>query len=155
MATVDGVTTAPDKYGYIQGNGGAVDKMSGGSTGDTLQGHALFNQYYGGGGNDSFNLNEKFGQETAAPSKDFGTLAAYITDFHGAGGPGTGEQDFLHLNGFGAGATLDLIGSSTGQSAGSVVYYYSVHDTVKDAYYNIAINSMNGKALEAGDYNFY
>ncbi len=50
MATVDGVAVKPDSHGVVQGNGGDIDKMAGGSGNDTLEGHADFNQYYGGAG---------------------------------------------------------------------------------------------------------
>lgn len=160
MATVDGVPTAPDKYGIIQGNGDLVDKMAGDGANNQLQGHADFNQYYGGAGNDAFIMTAKFGQVTQEPSKDYGTLAAYITDFHGAGGPGTGEQDFVKFSGFTGVTTSDLklIGSMENHTANApdaVIYYYSVYDAAKEGYFNIAVNSVNGQKLAAGDFNFY
>ncbi|MCK2055586.1 hypothetical protein [Methylobacterium sp. 37f] len=155
MAMVDGVTTAPDANGKIQGNGGDVDKMAGGSGNDQLQGHADFNQYYGGAGNDTFVLAAKFGQETEVASKDFGTLATYITDFRGAGGPGAGEQDFINLSGFGSDAKLDLLGAGAETASGAKVYYYSIFNSDTGDYYNFAVNSLNGKALDTGDFNFY
>ncbi|NEU14474.1 hypothetical protein G3T14_20440 [Methylobacterium sp. BTF04] len=161
MATVDGVVKLP-QYGKIQGDGGLVDKMAGDSGNNQLQGHAEFNQYYGGAGNDTFVLAAKFGQNTAEASRDFSKLATYITDFHGANGDSAssgnvGEHDFINLSGFGVGSKIETVGeaSASGTSEIAKLYHYSIFDTHTGEYYNFMVNSLNGKALGAGDFNFY
>lgn len=162
MATVDGSVVAPDKQGVIQGNGGDVDKMAGGAGNDKLEGHAEYNQYYGGAGNDTFILAAKFGQTTDAPSTVFADQASYITDFQGANGTGstnpangTGDHDFIALTGFGEGSTLTLDHIGKSGTSGATLYYYNIFDTHTGKYYNFEINSLNGKGLGAGDYAFY
>lgn len=162
MATVDGVTTAPDANGVIQGAPGQTQvdgnqKLAGGTGNDKLEGHGDFNQYYGGAGNDTFILSAKFGQTTDTATKDFGSLAAYITDFHGAGeGSVIGhENDFLAFSGFGANSTLELLGAGKSGSGGDAkLYYYSILDSNTGQHYNFEINSLNGKALSTQDYHF-
>lgn len=162
MATVDGVVTAPDANGKIQGNGGAVDKMAGDSGSNQLQGHADFNQYFGGAGNDTFVLAAKFGQTTHEASRDFSDIATYITDFHGADGNvansgNFGEHDFINLSGFGAGSTVELVGDPSTQvnSGTAMLYHYTVFDTHTGDHYNFMVNSLNGQALGQHDFNFY
>ncbi|MCK2057142.1 hypothetical protein [Methylobacterium sp. 37f] len=162
MATVDGQAVAPDAHGKIQGNGGDVDKMAGDSGNNQLQGHADFNQYYGGAGNDTFVLAAKYGQTTDAATRDFSKLATYITDFHGADGDvansgNFGEHDFINLSGFGEGSQVKMVGEAATQanSGAAKVYYYSIFDTHTGDHYNFAVNSLNGKALGEHDFNFY
>lgn len=153
MATVDGVTKAPDARGVIQGDGGAVDKMAGGSGNDILKGHATFNQYFGGAGNDTFVISDKFAIQSGAhdgQSTAFGDQYAYITDFQGAGVTG---GDFIALEGFVAG-TLNLEKTGTSGTSGAFLYYYSVQDATGHTF-NFLVNSLNGNALGAGDFNFY
>lgn len=159
MATVDGSVVKPDANGVIQGNGGDVDKMAGGSGNDKLEGHADFNQYYGGAGNDTFILAAKFGQTTDAPTTVFADQAAYITDFQNASG-GTnpanapGDHDFIALTGFGEGSSVHLDHVGTSGTNGATLYYYNIYDTHTGNYYNFLVNSLNGKALGAGDFAF-
>lgn len=153
MATVDGVVTAPDIYGNIQGNGGAVDKMAGGSGNDTLQGHAAFNQYYGGAGNDTFKIVAHFAVDSGAhvgASKAYADQFAYITDFQGAGVAG---GDFVHLSGFDSNS-LVATGAGAIGAQGQQVFYYSVTALTGEVF-NFAVNSLTGSALGAGDFNFY
>ncbi len=150
---VDGVATAPDKYGNVQGNGGAVDKMAGGSGNDTLEGQATFNQYYGGDGNDTFKLNAKFaelGGTHQGQSTAYGDQFAYITDFQGAGVSG---GDFVNFSGFVA-SSLTLTHTGATSASGATLYYYSVTDTANHVF-NFTINSLDGKALGQGDFGFY
>jgi len=154
MALVDGVATAADAHGVVQGNGGDVDKMAGGSGTDRLEGHAAFNQYYGGAGNDTFILSDHFAVSAGAhdgASKDFTDQFAYISDFHGAG-TSTGEQDFVSLQGFTPG-TLQLLGSGTSGTPGATLYYYSVSDSSGHTF-NFEINSLNGSALGEHDFQY-
>jgi hypothetical protein len=155
MATVDGVTTAPDAHGVVQGDGGAVDRMAGGAGGDRLQGHATFNQYFGYTGNDTFILSDNFAKASGAHdgvSNSFDDQYAYITDFHGAG-TSTGEQDFVALQGFTPG-TLTLQGTSASGSGGpALIYHYSVQDATGHTF-NFMINSLNGIGLSQGDFQY-
>ncbi|WP_394654226.1 hypothetical protein [uncultured Sphingomonas sp.] len=152
MATVDGKTTAPDQYGIVQGDGGAVDKMSGGSGNDMLQGHAKFNQYYGGAGDDTFKLVAKFAQQEGThigQSKAYGDQFAYITDFQGAGVSG---GDFIALDGFVTGSVkLEHTGAT---NSSGTLFYYSVMDTMGHTY-NFIINSVNNTALGQDDFAYY
>jgi hypothetical protein len=150
---VDGVAKAPDSYGIVQGDGGAVDKMAGSDGNDMLQGHAKFNQYYGGAGDDTFKLVAKFanlegthqGQSTA-----YADQFAYITDFQGAGVSG---GDFVNFTGFNA-ATLQLQHTGATSASGATLYYYSVDDAAGHTF-NFIVNSLNGQALGQGDFGFY
>lgn len=152
MATVDGVKVLPDAHGVIQGNGGLVDKMAGAAGTDRLEGHALFNQYFGDGGNDTFILANKFaigahsGQSTA-----FENQTTYITDFHGAG-TSSGEQDFVAFQDYVPG-TLNLDHVGTSGTPGAVLYFYTVDDVAGNTH-NLIINSINGNALAQGDFAF-
>ena len=153
MAMVDGVVTAPDQYGIVQGNGGAVDKIAGDSGQDMLQGQAKFNQYYGGGGDDTFKLVAKFANENGTHvgvSKAFTDQFAYITDFQGAGVAG---GDFVNFTGF-DGSTLNLTHTGATSASGATLYYYSVADTDGNVF-NFIVNSLSGAALGQGDFGFY
>ncbi|MEH3047602.1 hypothetical protein [Sphingomonas adhaesiva] len=156
-ATVDGQATGTDAYGIVQGDGGAVDKMSGTSGNDRLEGHAAFNQYYGGAGNDTFIISYKFAVESGAhqgASTAFGDQYAYITDFGGASTWSATGNDFVAFSGFGAGATLTLSHEGTSGTSGAKLYYYTI-TTAANEVFNVLINSVNGKALATGDYAFY
>lgn len=153
MATVDGAVVAPDAYGIIQGNGGDSDRIAGGAGNDKLQGHAAFNQYYGGAGNDTFILMNKWAVASGAhegQSTVFTDQFAYITDFQGAGEVG---GDFISLSGFQAG-TLQLERVGVSGTSGAMLYYYSVQNAEGQTY-NFLVNSLTGKELGAGDFNFY
>jgi hypothetical protein len=152
-ATVDGVATAPDAHGNIQGDGGAVDKIAGTSSNDILQGNAAFNQYYGGAGNDTFKLTDHAAIIAGAhdgASKAFGDQFAYITDFQGAGQNG---GDFIALVGFDS-STLSMTGTGHSGTPGATLYYYSVSDFSGHTF-NFEVNSLTGNALGAGDFAFY
>lgn len=154
MATVDGVVTAPDAHGIIQGNGGLVDKMAGDAKGNLLEGHGAFNQYWGGGGNDTFIIADKFANAGGAhngPSTVFENQTSYITDFHGASTPhGTAEHDFIVFQDYVPGSlTLDHTGTSG--TPGAVMYYYTVDDAQGNVH-NLIINSLDGNPLGAGDF---
>ncbi|MEH3045540.1 hypothetical protein [Sphingomonas adhaesiva] len=158
MALVDGVTTAPDSRGIVQGNGGAQDKVAGGSGNDRLQGNAAFNQMYGGEGNDTFILSAKGAYGAGAhqgQSSAFGDQFAYITDFGGAGGYSSTNNDFLALSGFGKASTLTLVDTHASGTPGALLLQYALTDSNTGAVFNILINSVNGKTLGQGDYAFY
>ena len=150
---VDGVPTAPDVHGNIQGDGGAVDKLAGTSSKDILQGNAAFNQYYGGGGEDTFKIVANSAVNAGAhdgASKAFGDQFAYISDFQGAGQNG---GDFIALVGFCA-ESLQMTGTGTSGTPGAALYYYSVSDYHGNTF-NFMVNSLDGHALCAGDFAFY
>ena len=155
MATVDGVVTAPDIHGVVQGNGGAVDKLAGGSGNDRLEGHAAFNQYYGGAGDDTFIFSHKFAVESGAhqgQSTNFADQYAYITDFAGAGQVG---GDFIAFSGKDWDqSSLTLEHTGTSGTPGATLFYYSIADNDGHVF-NFMVNSLSGQALGAGDFNFY
>lgn len=155
---VDGTKTAPDANGIVQGNGGAVDKLAGDGDRDILQGHAAFNQYFGGAGNDTFILSSKMAHQADAyegASTKFSNQFAYIADFGGAGGWSGTNNDFIALTGWGAGSHIDLVKSGASGTPGATLYYYTITDGVTHEVFNFMINSLNGKALGKGDFNFY
>ncbi|MEH3037308.1 MAG: hypothetical protein PGN23_12610 [Sphingomonas adhaesiva] len=153
MATVDGKTTAPDSRNIVQGDGGDVDKIAGGSGNDIMQGNAEFNQYYGGAGNDTFKIMAHVAQSQGThvgQSTLFADQFAYITDFQGAGVAG---GDFVAFDGF-DGNTLTMEHKGVSGTSGATLYYYSVED-FQGHTYNFIINSLNGKELGKGDFGFY
>lgn len=155
MAYVDGQVATKDAYGTIQGNGGAVDKISGDGTNDALQGHADFNQLYGGGGSDTFILANKFsaGAHEGA-STNFADTWVYITDFQGAGGYSATNNDFVAFTGYSAGSFLTLLKTVAG--AGTDAYFnYSITDAATGVVKNLLVHSLNGQALADGDYAFF
>jgi len=150
---VDGAPANEDSYGIIQGDGGAVDKIAGNNENNILQGHAKFNQYYGGGGDDTFKLVSKYALENGThigESTVFDDQFAYIVDFQGAGVAG---GDFIVFDGFDA-TTLTLNHTGATDAKGHTLYYYSVDDELGNTY-NFIINSLSGSELGQGDYNFY
>lgn len=156
-ALVDGSASGTDTYGIVQGNGGSTDKIAGTSGNDRLEGHAAFNQYYGGAGNDTFIISYSQAIAAGAHQGESTKLAdqfAYITDFQGAGGWSATNNDFVAFSGFGAGATLSVTHEGISGNTGAKIYYYAV-TTAAGETFNIEINSLNGKALGAGDYAFY
>lgn len=156
-STVNGVVKAPDAHGIIQGDGGLVDKIAGDANNNILQGHALFNQYFGSAGNDTFVLSDHFARSdgnVSGPATDFHTQTAYIADFHGAGTT-SGEQDFIALQGYDPG-TLQLLHTGISGTPGAVLYYYTVNDDHGNTF-NFMINSLDGQPLDATqrDFQFY
>lgn len=157
---VDRERAYPDANGVIHGDGGPVDRMAGGAGGDRLEGRGGFNQYYGARGDDTFILNADFiGNAHLGASRNFEDQYAFITDFNGAqSAGGTGEHDFIALSNFGVGSHIDLVRESksgTINAPAAVLYYYTVTDGITGAVHNIEVNSVNGKALGAGDFAFY
>lgn len=157
VGTVDGTKTAADTYGITQGDGGSSDRIAGTSGNDRLEGHAAFNQYYGGAGNDTFIIS--YSQAVAAGAHEgvstkLADQFAFITDFQGAGGWSATNNDFVAFSGFGAGATLTLTHEGISGNTGAKIYYYAVSTALGETF-NIEINSLSGKALGAGDYAFY
>ncbi len=158
LGLVDGKKTAADSHGVTQGNGGAIDKIAGTTGTDRLEGHAAFNQYYGGAGNDTFIISHTMAVKANAhvgASTKFSDQLAYIADFGGAGGWSATNNDFVALTGFSAGSTLTLVGDRASGTTGAHLYQYAVTDAATGDVFNILINSVNGKALGKGDYAFY
>jgi len=154
MSTVDGVVKGPDAHGVVQGDGGAVDRMAGDSGSNRLEGHATLNLYFGGAGNDTFIIADKFAVAGGAVNHSttvFDEQTSYVNDFHGAG-TSTGEQDFIAFQDYLPGSlTLDHTGKSG--TPGAVLYYYEVTDVAGNIH-NVIVNSLNGNPLGAGDFNF-
>lgn len=126
-------------------NGGAGnDALRGGDGKDTITGGTGVDRVQGGSGNDTFIF--KAG-DLATSGVD------HIIDFRGAGTSGTGEQDIIHLKGFGAGTTLvfDHFGANASQQ------YYRVVDTSTPAHNGLILVQMadGTNLLGASDYAFY
>jgi Ca2+-binding RTX toxin-like protein len=149
---VNGSAATPDSHGVVYGSG-ATETLAGGSGNDILQGGAGVDAYYGGAGNDTFIL-----KASDFSSSDHG-VQAVIYDFGGAGGWSATNNDFIALEGFGAGSTitLDHVGTPDAATAaqGASLLYYDIHDTATGNTYEILVKSMDGHQLAAGDYNFY
>jgi hypothetical protein len=154
MATVDGVVTLPDAHGVVQGNGGLVDRMAGDAGNNRLEGHAALNLYFGGGGNDTFIIADKFavaGHVVNVKDTHFLNQTTYINDFHGAG-TSTGEQDFIAFQDYVPGS-LTLQHTGTSGTPGAVLYFYTVEDTSGNTH-NLLVNSLNGNPIGQGDFAF-
>ena len=154
-----GTPVTPDVNGIAHGDGGAQDTLAGTTGSDKLQGAATFNQYYGSAGNDTFIISAKttnLAHEGA--SKTFTDQAFYATDFGGAGGYSSSNNDFLAFSGFGVGSHIDLVSSKANGSVNApaaLLLYYTITDGVTGDVHNFMVNSTNGHLLAKGDYNFY
>ena len=154
-----GTPVTLDPYGIAHGDGGAKDTLSGTTGGDKLQGAATFNQYYGSAGNDTFIISAKttnLAHEGATTT--FTDQAFYITDYGGAGGWSSSNNDFIAFSGFGAGTHIDLVKTSLNHSVNApnaVLCYYTITDGVTGDVHNFMVNSTNGHVLGAGDFAFY
>lgn len=142
----------------ITGTAGS-DKLSAPVGGGGLSGGKGVDYYYGSASKDAFSirlsdfdptLNENSG--LVAKAQDF------IYNFGGAGIYDPTNNDFLHLQGFGAGSTLTFHSYGYNSSApnGDIhAQFYTIHSTNTGLDYIIAIGSTNGNKLILGDYNFY
>jgi Ca2+-binding RTX toxin-like protein len=148
---VNGAVATPDSHGVIYGDG-VIEHLSGGSGNDHLQGGAGLDYYYGGTGNDTFILKESAFVQASG-------VQAVIYDFGGAGGWSATNNDFIALEGFGAGSTitLDHVGHADAATTaeGATLLYYDIHAANNGQTYEILVKSMDGHNLAAGDYNFY
>ena len=73
-----------------------------------------------------------------------------VYDFEGAG-DGRASGDFLLFSGFSAGSTLSLKSQS---SVDPKLFYYTLTDQASGSSELIALHSLDGQALAAGDYLF-
>jgi Ca2+-binding RTX toxin-like protein len=134
------------------GNG---DDIAGDGSNDILQGNGGNDTYYGGAGDDTFKVTQASLENSVGPTQG-GPASAVIFDFQGAGHFSATSNDFLSLDGFGAGSTLTFL--RYGDSGGSVdntQQYYDVHSATTGNDYTIFIHSVDGSLLGHGDYNFY
>jgi len=142
----------------ITGTSGS-DHIGGTGGNDALAGGAGVDYLYGGAGNDAFVIKlSDLDASLNANSGLSGKAQDFIYDFHGAGVYEAGNNDFLYLQGFGAGSTITFVGYGyNSASPGGDVHaqYYSIHSTITGLDYVIAVGSSNGNQLVAGDYNFY
>ena len=84
-------------------NGGeGNDLLRGGAGKDFITGGAGIDRAQGGAGNDTFLFAKG---DLVDPAKNAGHFDSII-DFHGAGGSGAGENDFLRFSGFGKGELM-------------------------------------------------
>ena len=154
-----GTPVTLDPNAIAHGDGGAKDTLAGTTGSDKLQGAATFNQYYGSAGNDTFIISAKTTELAhEGASNVFTNQAFYAADFGGAGGYSSSNNDFLAFSGFGAGSHIDLVSSKDNHSVSApsaVLYFYTITDGVTGEVHNFMLNSTNGHALGAGDYNFY
>lgn len=142
----------------IYGTDGS-DKIGGTSAGEALVGGKGKDYFYGGGGNDAFVIKLSDMDASLNGADGLGAKAQdVIYDFHGAGVYEAGNNDFLYLEGFGAGSTLTFVGYGyNSENPGGDIHaqFYSIHSTITGLDYIISIGSMNGNQLITGDYNFY
>lgn len=158
MGLRDGTATAADIRGITQGDGGAMDRVStsGGDGNEKLQGNSGSNKFYGGDGSDTFIVSAKgAAMASQGASLDFDDQFCYFNDFQGAGGWSATNNDFIAFSGFGAGSYITLTHTGDSGTAGASLYYYTITDGVSGDVVNFVVNSINGKALGAGDYAFY
>ncbi|MBV0892972.1 VCBS repeat-containing protein [Paracoccus sp. Z118] len=105
--------------------GRGPDALFGNRGDDDLRGGRGIDTAAGGRGNDSF----VFAPGDMALTRGFGNghlgLVDTVLDFHGAGTNGSGQQDVIRLEGFGAGTTLQFAGHAFGQRD---LQYYKVMD---------------------------
>lgn len=142
----------------ILGTSGS-DHIAGTDGNDAIAGGAGVDYLYGGAGNDAFviRLSDMDASLNSASSM-IGKSQDVIYDFHGAGVYEAGNNDFLYLDGFGAGSTITFsgYGYNSSEPGGDVhAQFYTIHSTNTGLDYVIAIGSMNGNQLILGDYNFY
>lgn len=137
----------------------ASERMGGTEGKDALATGKGVDYMYGGGGNDCFVIGLSDMDSALTTNSSPGARAQdFIYDFHGAGVYEAGNNDFLYLQGFGAGSTITFsgYGSNSANPAGDpTAQYYTIHSTTTGLDYTIAIGSTNGKQLVLGDYNFY
>ncbi|MFC0685474.1 hypothetical protein [Novosphingobium clariflavum] len=140
--------------GKFVGTAGS-DRISGTDEGDAIFGGKGVDYLYGGAGNDCFVINLYDMDPSLSSNARLGAQTQdVIYDFYGAGGwEGGGNNDFIYLANFGAGSTLTFAGYGTDGTTHS--QYYIIHSATTGLDYTIAIGSMNGKLLGAGDFNFY
>ncbi len=156
-ARVNGVPTPSTPQGITQsfGNG---DRIAGDAHNNILQGNGGDNIYYGGAGNDTFIITADSLMKSTGPTDNI-HASAVIFDFSDAGGWSAHNNDFLALEGFGAGSTLTFLrfGGNPDGSPNDTYQYYTVHDTGTGNNYAIFIHSLDGSLLtqSGGDYNFY
>ncbi|MEH3101409.1 hypothetical protein [Sphingomonas adhaesiva] len=144
---------SPTRPDTVSGTKGADRLQTGGSDGSAYPG---FQRMFGGEGNDTFILR----------AKDFDgstTVSKYVSDFSGAAGTGPANwsattNDFVAFSGFGSGASLLVVGERDGTVATSTtdkIFTYHIVDSSGNVLGAFDIQSLNGKALGAGDFAFY
>jgi len=142
----------------IPGTSGS-DHLAGTGGNDALAGGAGVDYLYGGAGSDAFVIRLSDFDASLNSNAGLGAKAQdFVYDFHGAGTYEAGNNDFLYLQGFGAGSTITFVGyGQNSASPGGDVHaqYYSIHSTTTGLDYIIAVGSSNGNQLVLGDYNFY
>jgi hypothetical protein len=131
------------------------DDIAGDGNNDQLQGNGGNDTYYGGAGNDTFKITQSSLEDSTGPTQG-GPAQAVIFDFQGAGSWSKTSNDFLSLDGFGAGSTLTFLRyGDTGGTVDDTQQYYDVHSSTTGNDYTIFIHSVDGAQLGAGDYQFY
>lgn len=135
------------------------DKISGSGTNDSLAGGTGVDRLYGGAGNDAFVIKlSDFDPSLSDKSSIGAKVQDFIYDFHGAGVYEAGNNDFIHLSGFGVGSTISFTsyGYNSANPTGDVhAQFYTIHSTNTGLDYVISVGSTNGNLLKLGDYNFY
>lgn len=154
MSTVDGTPTPPIPEGVVESYGNG-DDVAGDGQNDILQGNGGNDTYFGGAGNDTFVITQNSLADSVGPTQGAPDQAV-IFDFQGAGAWSKTSNDFLALEGFGAGSTLTFL--HYGMSGGVVddtLQTYDVHSSTTGKDYQIFIHSVDGSLLGNGDYAFY
>lgn len=135
------------------------DRIGGSSGKDALVGGKGVDYFYGGAGNDAFVIRLSDMDSSLNSNSGLGGKAQdVIYDFHGAGVYEAGNNDFLYLQGFGAGSTITFAGygyNETNPNGDVHAQFYSIYSTTTQQSYIISLGSVNGNQLIIGDYNFY
>jgi hypothetical protein len=153
------VFTQEDDMAFVLG-AAESDRLAGGAGKDVLAGGAGIDYLFGGGGNDCFTIRlSDFDASLTTNTRLGAQTQDFIYDFYGAGGyEAGGNNDFLYLDGFGEGSTIEFTGygfNSSNPDGDIHAQYYTIHSTTTGLDYVIAIGSINGDQLVLGDYNFY
>ncbi len=140
-------TVVGSKFADSINGGSGNDNLSGLGGNDVITGGSGTDRMSGGTGNDVF----AFAGGDLMNTKQ---TADFITDFHGAGTSGVGEQDFLNLSGFSAGSTITFDSYLTSNPA---LQYYHVVDSGNPSHSGYILIQMIGTTnqLTNQDYHFY
>lgn len=105
--------------------GAGSDALFGNDGPDTLEGGQGLDLAAGGGGGDTFVFRPGDLVTSRASTNGSGGLVDTVLDFQGAGTSGSGDQDVIRLEGFGAGTTLAFAGLAGGVRS---LQHYEVRD---------------------------
>ncbi len=131
--------------------GAGSDALFGLRGDDVLQGGAGLDAAWGGGGDDTFVFSPGDLITSRSLLNGYAGLVDAVLDFHGAGTSGSGQQDVIRLEGFGAGTALEFAGTV---GLGRDVQLYEVVDPTTDGadgYVLVSLANNTGNRLTAED----